>query len=150
MKGLTVMEMLVVMAVLGMVTAITIGGFLMFKRGSELDSASENLLSLLLEARSKTLSSKDSSSWGVRFETNRAILFKGTIFVDGAADNNVIAMPPSAEIATIALNGGGQNVVFKRLTGETDQYGALTLRLGYDASYTKTITILQTGIITAQ
>ena len=144
------MEMLIVIVVLGIVTAVVIGGFLMFKRGSELDSASENLLSLLLEARSKTLSSKDSSSWGVRFETNRAILFKGTIFVDGAADNNVIAMPPSAEIATIALNGGGQNVVFKRLTGETDQYGALTLRLGYDASYTKTITILQTGIITAQ
>ena len=144
------MEMLIVIVVLGIVTAVVIGGFLMFKRGSELDSASEDLLSLLLEARSKTLSSKDSSSWGVRFETNRAILFKGTIFVDGAADNNVIAMPPSVEIATIALNGGGQNVVFKRLTGETDQYGALTLRLGYDASYTKTITILQTGIITAQ
>lgn len=144
MKGFSLLEFIGMFAIVLVITAVVIGGFLGFKRGSELTLAKEHALSQLREAKTRTLASRDNAAWGAHFEIDRVILFKET-YSASAPTNETIVMPSSVEINTIALAGGGSDVMFKRLTGETNQIGTITLRLKNDTEKTRTITIKPTG-----
>lgn len=144
MRGFSLLEFIGVFAVVLVITAIVVGGFLGFKRGSELTLAKEHALSQLREAKTRTLASHNNAAWGAHFEIDRVILFK-EIYSAGAMENETILSPASVEISGIALAGGGSDVIFKRLTGETDQTGTITLRLKNDPAQTRTITIQSTG-----
>lgn len=144
MKGFSLLEFIGMFAVLLVITAIVVGGFLGFKRGSELTIAKEHALSQLREAKTRTLASRDNVAWGAHFEIDRVILFKES-YSAGDPENETVMMPNAVEINAIALNGGGGDAVFKRLTGETDYYGTITLRLKNDTEKTRTITIKSTG-----
>lgn len=144
MKGFSLLEFIGMFAIVLVITAVVIGGFLGFKRGSELTLAKEHALSQLREAKTRTLASRDNAAWGAHFEIDRVILFKET-YSASTPTNETIVMPSSVEINTIALAGGGSDVMFKRLTGETNQIGTITLRLKNDTEKTRTITIKSTG-----
>lgn len=144
MKGFSLLEIIGAFAVLLVITAIVVGGFLRFKRGSELTLVKEHALSQLREAKTRTLASRDNAAWGARFEIDRVILFKET-YSAGDPKNETVMMPNAVEISAVALNGGGSDVIFKRLTGETDQYGTITMRLKAEPTKTRAITITSTG-----
>lgn len=144
MKGFSLLEIIGAFAVLLVITAIVVGGFLRFKHGSELTLVKEHALSQLREAKTRTLASRDNAAWGARFEIDRVILFKET-YSAGDSKNETVMMPNAVEISAITLNGGGGDVVFKRLTGETDQYGTITIRLKNDLAQIRAIIITSTG-----
>ena len=144
MKGFSLLEIIFMFAVLFVITAIVVGGFLAFKRGSELTLANEHILSQLTEAKTRTLAAQDNAAWGAHLETDRVILFKES-FVAENPENEITTLPESVEINAIALVGGGHDVIFKRLTGETDHAGTITLRLKNDPDKTRMITIESTG-----
>ncbi len=145
MKGFSLVEFIGIFAVTLITTAIVVGGFLGFKRGSELTLAKEHTLSQLREAKTRTLAARDNAAWGTRFEVDRIILFKES-YSAGALENETIILPASAEISAIALAGGGNDAIFKRLTGETDQYGTITIRLKAEPTKIQTIVIQQSGL----
>ena len=145
MKGFSLVEFIGIFAVTLITTAIVVGGFLGFKRGSELTLAKEHTLSQLREAKTRTLAARDNAAWGAHVETDRIILFK-EIYSAGALENETIILPASAEISAIALAGGGNDAIFKRLTGETDQYGTITIRLKAEPTKIQTIVIQQSGL----
>lgn len=144
MKGFSLFEFIGMFAVLIVIAAIVVGGFLGFKRGSELTLAKEHALSQLREAKTRTLASRDNAAWGAHFEIDRVILFKETYSVE-AAENETTILPASVETSAITLAGGGNDVIFKRLTGDTDQTGTITLRLKNDTKKTRITTIESTG-----
>lgn len=144
MKGFSLLEFVGMFAVILVITAIVVGGFLGFKRGSELTLANEHALSQLREAKARTLASRDNAAWGAHFETDRVILFKET-YSAGAAENETAMLPTSVEISAIALAGASNDVIFKRLTGETNQYGTITIRLKNDPAQIRAIIIEPTG-----
>lgn len=144
------MEILIVVAILSLLAVVVISGFISLRKQTALDSAGENIMSVLNEARSKTLASKDDSEYGVHFETDRIVLFKGDVFSAADPDNKEFVVLSSVEISNIDLNGGGSDLVFERLTGKTDNNGTTTLRLKSDFSKTKDIVISSTGIVSSQ
>lgn len=144
MKGFSLLEFVGMFAVLLAITAVVVSGFLGFRRGSELTLAKEHALSQLREAKTRTLAARDNAAWGAHFEIDRVILFKET-YSAGDPNNETTLLPASVEINAIALNGGSGDAVFKRLTGETDQYGTITMRLKNDPAQTRAITIQSTG-----
>lgn len=144
MKGFSLLEFVSMFAAILVITAIVVGGFLGFKRGSELTLAKEHALSQLREAKARTLAARDNAAWGAHFETDRVILFKET-YSTSAAENETTILPTSVEISAIALAGVGSDVIFKRLTGETNHYGTITFRLKNDPGKTRIITIQSTG-----
>src|SRR3989338_95743 len=77
--GFTLAEILVVVAGFAFFTAITSSAFFFFYRGALLNEAVRQTFSLLQEARSNALSSKDFSQYGVHFEEQKVVLFKGAI-----------------------------------------------------------------------
>jgi len=145
-KGLTLLEFLISVAVLSLIVAVISIGLSKFSKSNELTSSSHNILSLINEARSKSVSSEDALQYGVHFNATSSTLFSGTVFDEMDPDNKEILLPSSVEISDISLNGGGNDIIFKRLTGETDEFGTITLILKYDTSDTKIIDIKESGI----
>jgi prepilin-type N-terminal cleavage/methylation domain-containing protein len=155
-RGFTLIEMMLVIALIAMVTAIAVGGFSLFQRQSDLNAAADTVIAIMEEARSKTLSSRDQSQYGVRFNNDRILLFIGSSLpvdvatlpaatsTDGFRE---YVFPSSVEASTtIAVLGKHEDAVFKRLTGETAS-GTIKLWSKSDTTKVKTISIQSTGII---
>ncbi|TSC71094.1 MAG: Uncharacterized protein G01um101470_746 [Parcubacteria group bacterium Gr01-1014_70] len=146
MRGFTLIEILVVIAIAAILFTIVVSGFSGLRQNSDLSHAIDDSVSYLQSARAKSLSAENATVYGVHFETGRFVLFTGTTYDAGNAANIVRLLPSTVETSAISLNGGAVDVVFKRLTGETDAYGTITFRLISSPSTTKTIEIVSTGL----
>lgn len=147
MKGFTMLELLIVLAVVFTLFAAVTVPFSSYRETQALNAAAEEIASLLNEARASSVASRESSQYGVHFEAARAVLFKGTTWSAApAAYNKEFILDSALTIASTTLADGGNDIVFEPLTGETLQYGTVTLRSKRDASKQKTVTILRTGV----
>jgi len=147
-KGVTLIELLVVVGIFIILTAISVPAFRYFQRESDLNNSTQEIINTLRLAQNKTLASEKESNYGVHFETEKFVLFKGTSYNPSAANNEIHNLPKNVEIYEISLAGGGAEVVFERLTGETNQSGKVSLRLKSDFSKTRTVGIESSGKIT--
>lgn len=147
-KGVTLIELLVVVGIFIILTAISVPAFRYFQRESDLNNSTQEIINTLRLAQNKTLASEKESNYGVHFETEKFVLFKGTSYNPSAANNETHNLPKNVEIYEISLAGGGAEVVFERLTGETNQSGKVSLRLKSDFSKTRTVGIESSGKIT--
>ena len=146
-KGFTLLEILISITVLIILATIIFSVFLNLRNIQTLKSAGEQVMALIDEARFKTLSSRKDTQYGVHFETGKVILFEGAVFSELDSNNKDLVISSLVEFSQISLNGGVSDLVFKRLTGGTDQYGIITLRLKGDVAKTKNITIESTAIV---
>ena len=147
MRGFTFLEIIIFLSIAVFLMVIIAVSFSSFHNNQELNTIVQKTTILINLARSKTLSSEGFSQYGVHFETSRVVLFRGVIFEESNSDNSVTTMPPLIEISNINLNGGGNNLIFQKLTGKTENYGTITLRIKSDTSKTKIIDIKTTGIV---
>lgn len=145
-KGFTLIEILVVITILVTLSAISVTVFSKFSTSRVLVGSVQTVLSILDEARTLTLASKDGYQYGVHFETAKVVLFKGTIYSSSDPDNDVMVLHTAVEISNITLTGSGSDVVFSRLTGTTGQNGTVRLSLVSDSTSSSTINIQTTGI----
>lgn len=148
-SGFTLIELLVSIAILLIITSVVIFSLRTFGQQVEIESISQNMMSTLRLARSRTLASEAETTYGVHFETTKYVLFAGTSYVDGAAGNKEFTLIDS-EIYNISLNGGGSDVIFTRIRGTTSQYGSISARLVTDNSQTRTINISSSGQMSLQ
>ena len=145
MRGFTALEIIVSLAILILLGAMTAGYLSGLKKVITLDGAIESIISLTREAKAKTLAPEDGSQFGVRFESSKATLFKGAAYIEGGADNKIYNLPGETEIFNIGFSGG--NLVFKLLTGEPAATGSVSIRLKTDTANPKTIFINNAGLI---
>lgn len=143
--GFTALELLIVIAVMLLLFALATVPFASFREAQVLNAAASELTALLSEARSAAVASKESSEYGVHFESMRGVYFKGTSFSEPSSYNKEMVLDRAIEISAVSLAGGGSDVVFEMLTGETAQYGTVTLRSKANASKQKIITVGRTG-----
>ncbi|MBX4215436.1 prepilin-type N-terminal cleavage/methylation domain-containing protein [Candidatus Parcubacteria bacterium] len=144
-RGVSAIELLIAVLLLGVLLAIAVGPFAAFRESQAVSGGAAQLVSFLDRARSAALSGKDASAHGVHFEASRAVLFKGTSYSEGASGNEELLFDTSSIITTIA--GGGNDIVFNALSGETQNYGTVTVRSKGDPAKEKIITISQSGVI---
>lgn len=145
-KGFSLVEMLIVLALMGIIALAISGVFSKATSREALEKQTGLVLSLLTQARGLTLSAKNASVYGVHFETTKAVLFTGATYSSSATSNIVETMNSRVQISGISLAGGGSDVVFNRLVGDTSQSGTVTLSLIASSTQTKTITIFGTGV----
>jgi len=129
-KGISLIEILVIISIIGIISAIVFPSFSSFHNKQELQNTTEDIVSLLNEARNSTISSKNSDTYGVHFEINKAALFVGSSYIEDDVSNKIIIFDSAVRIASVGgvvLNGGGKNVIFARITGETTNYGTIQL-----------------------
>lgn len=148
-KGISLIEILVIFAGLGLLVAIVMPQFYNIRKNQVLKSAVGDVLSTVNKARSRTLASMNSSTYGVHFQSDKVIIFKGTIFSALDVNNETINIFSPASITNVTL-GGVSDVVgdlyFNRVFGTPSTTGTVTISTG---SSSKTLTINQSGNISS-
>lgn len=143
---MTIMELLIVVAVMGMLVLIVLPQFSKMREHQVLKSGVEDILSSIDKARTQTLSSLNSSEYGIHFQSDQIIIFKGTSFTSGAPGNETINIITPASITNVALGCTPPipcDVYFNRLSGSPSKTGTVTVS---STSFSKTITISATGV----
>jgi prepilin-type N-terminal cleavage/methylation domain-containing protein len=138
-KGLTVIEVIVVVAIVAILVAVTLPQFSKMRENQAIKNAVADTVSVLNKARSYTLASVESSEYGVHFQSDKVIIFKGTTYSTGIETVDIIT---PATISTISLSGGGSDVYFSRLSGAPSKTGTITIS---STNFSKVITISATG-----
>lgn len=147
MRGFTLIETLVAIAVLALLAAIMAGGLSSFQKSGELSRAADMVAGTLRDARGRTLASKNNSEHGAHFDSDKAVLFAGGAYIAGTPSNEETILPSRVEISIVALGGGGDDVVFERLSGEAMATGTITLRIKQELAKTKEVRIYQSGVV---
>ncbi len=144
-KGFSVVEALVVIAGLALVVAIVIPQFSKIRERETLKSGVENIISAVDKARTKTLASVNSSSYGVHFQSDQVIIFKGVAYSALDANNENIIITTPATISNVTLggvSGSSGDIYFNRIYGSPNTTGTVTVSTG---NYSKVITISSGG-----
>lgn len=148
-KGISLVEIVAVLATLGLILAAVVPQFGKNRETQVVKSAVGDILSSLSLARSQTLSSLDSSSYGVHFESGKVVIFKGESFTQNDPDNQEVPILSPASIANVVLNGSSGNsgsLYFERITGNPSKSGTVTIS---SPNFSRTVTIAATGAVGA-
>ena len=145
-SGLTLIEFLISLAILGLVIAIVMNTFTDYRKNQSLQKDTETVVEVLGQARNQSLSSQNASQYGVHIASDKITLFTGSAYSSSDPLNSYFPLVSTDTIVTINLSGGGSDVVFRRLTGETGQSGTVVMS-SPTISKTKTITVYGTGLI---
>ena len=146
-KGFSLIEILISISIIILIIAIATISYRSFEKETELEVVAQNILVTLKLAQTQTLASEDASQYGVHFEIDKYILFKGNTYQSTAADNKIYQLPSRLEIFDIDLIGGATSTVFQRINGTTEQNGAVSLRIISQPAKLETIIIHSSGQI---
>ena len=147
MRGVTLIELLVSIFIIAVVATIFMSAFSTFRENSQLTEAHSAIIGILKDARSIATSSQGKTTYGVHFETAKAVLFKGSTYSASDASNESYVLPAPVEISAISLTGGAADTIFSILGGTTTASGTVTLRSKKNTSKTRVITIFSTGTV---
>ena len=149
-RGVSIVEILVVIAILSILSVMTFETFWKLNSTKAIETDASRVLLELQEARSLTVSSKNADQYGIHFASSSFTLFEGASFVAGSSTNVTNNLNPAVLISSTSFAGGGADVIFQRLTGETSQNGTVMLSLSASSSVSKTITVYKTGVVEMQ
>lgn len=136
--GFSLIEMLLSVAIIGIVTAVSVPIYSAFAVRNDVDIASQQVASALRRAQTYARGMEDDSAWSVRVESTAATLFKGTTF--GTRDTSfdeTVTIPGS--IAVSGLN----EVQFSKFSAAPNTTGSITLTS--NANEARTITVNAKG-----
>jgi prepilin-type N-terminal cleavage/methylation domain-containing protein len=142
--GFTLVELVIVVGVMGVIGALAMASFGASRRARDVLTSGQNVLSVLATAQARAAAGEGGIEWGVRLEQGRAILFGGMSY-GSSASTTIYAMPSGVQISNIALAGGGQEIVFRRLDGMTDQSGTFEIQATGSVSQAFPITVDASG-----
>ena len=151
--GFTISEVIIVIAILTILAAVVITDFVFMQKRTTLDNGAQEFIGAVRSAQNKTLASESGSQYGVYLDAsvspNKYTLFKGTSYALPGRDvssDQVYFLPDTIEFYAI-LFGGGNEIVFDRVTGLTQKSGNVSLRVKTDASQNKTVYISNFGVV---
>lgn len=149
-RGITLIEITIIIFIISIITVIVFTNLSGFRNDQALRNTTSEIVSLLNKAKQNTLSSVNSTNYGVHFESNKMVLFTGSNYSSSASDNEVVIFNNVVSIPSVGgLNiGGGSDVIFERLTGDTIG-GTIKIQLNSNSNIYKTITITKTGSISS-
>ncbi|TAK57472.1 prepilin-type N-terminal cleavage/methylation domain-containing protein [Patescibacteria group bacterium] len=149
-RGFSLVEIILTLGILAIVSAIVLSSF---SNGTDTEALLRNteaVAAVFAEARSLTTSAKNASNYGVHLASTGPTLFKGTSYSSGIPSNIPLLVNSRVSITDISLTGGGSDVVFDKLTGNTSQNGSFRVTLVSNSSKYKTITVYKTGLVEIQ
>jgi prepilin-type N-terminal cleavage/methylation domain-containing protein len=117
MRGFTLLELIIVIALIVPLAAMGIPVYTHFQIQSQLDSTTHEIVHTLRTAQQKARAGEQNRSWGVSFTASSY-----TEYADGDSSFDVSTSLPSS----IHLSGLSA-VTFDRLTGETTNTGTITV-----------------------
>lgn len=176
-RGFTLLELMLVMAILAILSTGVVISFLGYQRQAEVDSSSKMIVDALREAQSRSVSGKDFKPWGVCFSIadNKFVLFRNDCNSNNIMDNGETGvdcggggcfdcdpkcngtsvkednyLSSLAKISNISLFGGGNKIIFNNLNGSAAQYGTIRIEQASSSSIFRDISVTALGKIDRQ
>ncbi len=140
-RAFTLIEIIIVIAILVILVSITVSSFGNVGGSQALDTTTTSVISVLNEAKSMAVSSKDASDYGVRILNNKLISFKNSY----GTENKELTISSLVSIST--STGIGTDVIFNNVSGNANASGTITVTVLKDQTKSNTIRVYSTGVI---
>jgi prepilin-type N-terminal cleavage/methylation domain-containing protein len=140
MKGFTLIEVLLSIAIIGIMTAISIPVFYNYQIKNDTYLAVSTIVQSLRRAQILTQAVEVDAAWGVKVQQGGIVLFKGTTY-----SSRDVSFDEVFDMSTTIIPSGLSEVVFNKMTGLPMQIGNITLTSNVNQS--KSLTINSKGMI---
>jgi len=144
-KGFTLVETLVVLALIGLMSAVSLASFASLSRHEALSGNTAALAARLRDARARTLASVGGMQYGVHISTTSITFFRGALYDPATSTNDVFTLSQYVQASTSI-----QNFVFERVTGNSSASGTIDMFLLSDPTQKKTLTVQTSGLVNVQ
>lgn len=145
-SGFTLIEVLVVVFVMSIILSIAIISGRSFNDSINLENTVKSIDMKIKLAKSRSISALNGANHSVHFEADRVVVFEGDTFNVSAPTNEVFVFSDNIKInIPVNLSGGGDDLIFNRLIGSTDNPGNINIEVISDPSKTKQIIINSDG-----
>lgn len=139
-RGFTLLEVMLSVAILTLITGLSLPVYETFMRRNDLDLTAQQLAASLRRAGTYARGVNRDSAWSVEVQPTVVTLFQGTNFATrNQAFDEKFAMP-----ASVAISGLNE-VQFAKLSAAPNTTGSITLTSSTNA--TRTITINAKGMV---
>ncbi len=122
MKGISLIEILLVVGVLAILVSIILPLALDFYREQQLDTHSQGIIQTLRKAQLKTMSIENDSSFGVYLTDDSYTLFKGDSYTNRDTQYDEIL-----DLPVILTLSGLQELIFSKFEGRPNVTGNIVL-----------------------
>jgi prepilin-type N-terminal cleavage/methylation domain-containing protein len=153
-SGFTLLEILLVLTVFAILLVISFAAFGSFRDDSALGNEATNIQAILRLAQSRTVASESDTRYGVYFDTGTSphqyVLFQtDTDYAARAVpEDEIYQVSNAVQFSSVTFsNLSGQEVVFDRIQGTTDNNGNVVLQSTMNAGKTRTVWVSGTGTI---
>jgi prepilin-type N-terminal cleavage/methylation domain-containing protein len=139
-RGFTLMEIILSVAVIGILAAISFPLFSGFKVTSDLQTGADGIAQNLSRAQAMSQAVAEDSSWGLKLLAGQAIVFKGASYATRDVNFDEVSSLPD----TLTFSGVTE-IVFAKFSGETQNVGTTTLSV--PTGGTKNLIINKKGVV---
>lgn len=146
-QGFTLIEIVLAIGIVTLIGGVVLSSLSQFRTRKSLDAAVEETLSAFSRAHLDSISSLNEKEYGVHIESDKVVYFIGPTYGATETTNSIYKLVSAIEIANIALAGGGNDVLFNRLSGGTNQDGTFEIRAKSNNSIKTIVIINGTGAI---
>lgn len=144
-KGFTLYEIIIVIAIMTIIIAITANGMRDLEQTSALKTSTDEIYRAFADARNRTLASEGDTVYGVVVGTSSVIRFTGDTYIAGSLENEVFEFLKGVT-ATGSLVAGEVPVIFRRLSGEPSVTGTYFVR-NIAGMATNTLVVYPSGLV---
>lgn len=138
-KGVSFVEVLTVIAIIGILASIGISGLSSFKTRNDFLLSIEQIQNTLRLARMKAMYGSNDDNWGVSITASQVLIFKG----NNSATRNV-SYDQTVSLSGVESISGLTSVVFSKMSGLPSNTGTIFIS---DGNEDKIIEINEKGMV---
>ncbi|MEK7657952.1 MAG: prepilin-type N-terminal cleavage/methylation domain-containing protein [Patescibacteria group bacterium] len=150
MKAFTLIELLIVVAIMAILAAVGSVNLFNFRAQNNLNLTVNEIISLLRNAQNRSITQENGSNWGVHLENpsnqdDFYALFQGAVYSSG---NTVLRanLRPTVQFNDPS-SGASKDIIFNSISGLPFASTTVIISLKSDSSKIKTITVNANGRI---
>lgn len=121
-KGFTLLEIILSIALIGILAASSLFALQNFQINNDLDAALANIIQSLRRAQLLSESVSGDSKWGVKIFSDKVVVFKGDNYTERDSSRDEIV-----EFSSPLSTSGLGEIIFDKFSGEPSATGLITI-----------------------
>ena len=138
-KGVSLIEVITVIAIIGILSGVSVAGYFYYKKNSELALNVQQTANMIRKAKDNAVAVASDSQWGVNIESSKVTVFKG-----GSFSGRDTSFDEVVTINGVTGVSGTTQIIFTKFTGLPPAASSVTLASGPE---NKSIQINEAGTV---